>query len=1410
MTARPIAPIAALLVAVACYADKPQPQFLFDGRSLEGWQGNTESWRVENGAIVGEIPAGKPLARNEFLFWDGELGDFELSLEFRISGAPGTNSGIQFRSQRLPNREAGGYQADLDDGATWLGRIYDEHGRALIAERGTRVAIAPDGRRWVDTFAEPSDFADLLHPSGEWNSYQISAVASHVELRVNGELVAVLDDREQSEAEFSGALALQLHSGEGPAKLEFRDIQLVDLGKTELPTGDDSDALTGPPAESIAPVGEDGRPLNFSFESNSLQDWTAEGDAWQSQPGRYFEPDTPRRKAETPTTPVGSFWIGDHTAERDRGTGTLTSAPFIVTHRWGSYMVGGGENINLTRVEIVEAETGKIVQQSFGDNSDTLRREVVDFQPLMGKQVFIRLVDQSAELNGRVAFDDFVFHDREPVFTTENLATARLHESPVLWHLQPNSAEPTSIENLDAQKVVRGMSVQPGFVAELVAAEPQVHQPIAFTFDERGRIWVAEAHSYPNKRPEGEGKDRIIIFEDADGDGSFDKQTVFADGLNLVSALEVGLGGVWVGAAPELLFIPDANGDDHPDGPPEVLLDGWGYQDTHETLNSFTWGPDGWLYGLQGVFTHSLVGKPGDASEDRHRLRAGVWRYHPQRHEFEIFASGGSNQWGLDYNEIGDLFMTHCRSFHGGGGTTYVIRNAHFWNQANSDYAPFISNRSADFAPDLKNYLPSSARYDSGEGGAGKPGTTAVYGGHSHVGTMIYLGDNWPDAYRDHLFTNNLHGQQINHQHNVRQGSAYETFHAGYDLLFAPDPTYLPVDLDYGPDGAAYIIDWCDHQHCHFPVNEAWERHNGRIYRLAWADTWQPRTVDLGKMSDTELADLHTHRSEWFTRTARRLLQERSAKRAIQPAALEILKLQSTEAEEVSQRLRAIWTLFVTENLNTDAIAVAARDESDAIRSWAVRLATQTGGDPALPLESIVELARNDPSPVVRLAIASAAPALPKATRWEIVEALAAHGEDANDRFLPKMVWFALAPLVEDDFARAARIASEGELPTLADSIHWHAARSAEGRRTLLAGIALNVLPQPERIARVMAFALRSETALEPPTVWSKAKQRLRSYPLSTNESDSVDYLSALFGDSDALAKTRAKLADESLPIEARGAALDILKRVNDQEAAPHFVEALDNQTLRPLAIPLIGQTNSRDGARKLIALFDSLAVSEQAAALTVLTSSPALAKELIAAVTSEGLDRKHLNSLHLRQMRALNDASIDRELDRLWPQVAQTDAEAQRRIEHLTEVYDGYPKWSLSEENGRMAYLRTCSVCHKFDGEGVAIGPDLDGSSRNGANYFLENIIAPNAVVGANYQLNIITKIDGSALSGMIEAENENTVTVRTAADSVVVPKNQIQSRETLPQSMMPAGLLDGLSEREILELLKYLTASR
>src|SRR5262249_35100720 len=279
-----------------------------------------------------------------------------------------------------------------------------------------------------------------------------------------------------------------------------------------------------------------------------------------------------------------------------------------------------------------------------GIEEENLRRVVVDLQPHKGKEMFIRLVDKHSGQWGHINFDDFRFYDKKPNFPP-----------------RPRTAlDAYKYAGLPPQKAAQVMTVPEGFDVTLFAGEPDVVQPIALALDDLGPLWVAEAYSYPVRRKDKDAKDRILIFADTKGTGKFDKRTVFYEGLNLVSGLEVGFGGGWVGAAPYLLFIPDRDGDGKPDGPPEVVLDGWGYQDTHETLNTFIWGPDGWLYGCHGVFTHSRVGKPGTPDKDRTPINAGIWRYHPQKKQFEVFAHGTSNPWGVDFNDHGDAFCTAC------------------------------------------------------------------------------------------------------------------------------------------------------------------------------------------------------------------------------------------------------------------------------------------------------------------------------------------------------------------------------------------------------------------------------------------------------------------------------------------------------------------------------------------------------------------------------------------------------------------------------------------------------------------------------------------------------------------------------------------------------------------------------
>jgi putative membrane-bound dehydrogenase-like protein len=1400
-TAAALLPGLSLVSAIATAAEPaPAPQALFDGQSLGGWEGTPGVWRVEDGAITGEIKDGGKLDRNEWIYWKDEVHDFEFEAEYRITGGPTANSGVQIRSHRAANGQASGLQCDLDDGKVWLGRIYDEHGRALLMERGTRVSIAPDGRRWADPFAEPKSFTAVAKPN-EWNRYRIRASGSHVEVWVNGVFFGALDDHEAKAAEYSGRLAFQLHSGPGPAKVQFRNITLRDLGKTEFPPATQSQGGAGS-AEMFRPVGADGQPLNLNFETGTLKDWTVEGGGWEKQPVKGDTVEARGRGQKSRHT--GDWWVGGYESGLgDAGTGTLTSASFAVTHPWASFLVGGGSEVAAVRVEIVDGETNKVFHTAAGREEEDMRREIVDMRPLMGKKVFIRLFDRGTKAWHHINYDDFVFHKEPPVVLAEEMG--RVKQSPVLWHLRPNPAKPTAVPNAEAQHTVANMKLTHGFQAELIAAEPDVRQPVAFAIDEKGRLWVLEAFSYPNKQPDGKGKDRVLIFADKDGDGVFEKPTLFVDGINLGSGIEVGFGGVYIGAAPELLFYPDKNNDDKPDGPPEVLLDGWGYQDTHETLNSFSWGPDGWLYGCHGVFTNSLVGRPGTQPQDRKRINAGIWRFHPVRKEFEIFAHGGSNQWGLDYNESGHFFMTHCRSFFGGGGTTYVIHNAHYWNQANNGYAPFISNAGPDFAPALKNYLPASALYDSGEGGAGKPGTTAVFGGHSHIGTMIYQGANWPAAYRGHLFTHNLHGHQINHQVNVRKGSAYETMHAGADLAYTPDPRYMGVDLQSGPDGAVYTIDWFDQQHCHTPIEEKWDRTNGRIYRLSWAATYKPVKVDLNALTDLELAKLQLHEDDWYRRHARKLLMQRAASGRVKRDAIDFLSDLAGHPDP-HVVLRGMWALHQCGK--PSMLALWATHPDDIVRAWAVQLGRE-GQNMEIWSDQYEALAKNDPSPAVRLALASVLPRVPAEECWKIAAALAAHKEDATDRFLPKMIWFGLATVAKSDWKRALEIAKTTPIAELADSIRWAAAQDEAGREALAAATAELQPEAAGRVARIAAFALRDQASLKPPTGIAAATAAIGKTD-DPNVTAAMNELAAVFGDTGILTKMRAVLADTNAPMAERKTAFALLKRTGDKEALPVFAALLDTPAFRADVIPLLGRSDDPAVATALLQRYDKLPPAQRSATLAALTSRTPLAMTLVKAMAAGTFDKKQITALHLRQMQNLGSEELNQMLEKTWGKFNPTNESAQATIKKYKKIFSEAPLWAYEANKGREVFAKVCASCHAHGGGDPKIGPDLGGTWRNGADYFLENIADPNAVIGEAFQLTIVTKKDGSVVAGAVEKDTDTAVTLRTLTESVTVPKAEIKGTEKLPQSLMPPGLLEALTEREAIELLKFLVSEK
>ena len=405
-----------------------------------------------------------------------------------------------------------------------------------------------------------------------------------------------------------------------------------------------------------------------------------------------------------------------------------------------------------------------------------------------------------------------------------------------------NTQNPADI-SLTPQQSLEKITVPAGFNVTLFAGEPDLRRPIAFDFDDRGRLWVVENYAHPVWDKDNQS-DRVLIFQDTDNDGTFDTRKVFWDKGRYLSAIAVGHGGVWLGNTPELIFIADKDGDDVPDGPAVTVLDGFQIS-SNNVLNNFHWGPDGMLYGAIGLSEKSKIGKPGSNDKQRTVISRGLWRMDPITHDFEVIADGMVNPWGADFNQYGDLFTTNTVIAH----LWHIVPGMYCQRRATEGDYQYVYERVQSNA----NHL----HWGGGAWTSSRESTdlhSVAGGGHAHCGAMVYLGDNWPAKYRGALFTNNLHGNRVNSDVLVPHDSTYVAEHAD-DFLFGNDPWFRGLTIKYGPDGTVFVSDWHDFGECH--DSDGSHRSSGRIYRISYGT---PKTFqgDLRKMTNLELGELHS------------------------------------------------------------------------------------------------------------------------------------------------------------------------------------------------------------------------------------------------------------------------------------------------------------------------------------------------------------------------------------------------------------------------------------------------------------------------------------------------------------------------------------------------------------------------
>ncbi len=1005
---------------------------------------------------------------------------------------------------------------------------------------------------------------------------------------------------------------------------------------------------------------------------------------------------------------------------------------------------------------------------------------------------------------------------------------------------------PASSPALSPDEAQKAFKVPPGFEVRLFAAEPDVVNPVAMTWDERGRLWVLELYEYPLGAAAGQKpRDRIRILEDTDNDGRADKVSTFADGLNLATGILVGNGGVYVGQAPDLLFLEDTNGDDVCDKR-TVLLTGFGLHDRHELLNGFTWGPDGWLYMTHGVFTHSTVKIP-EATTPGIEMTAAVARFDPRTKKFEIYADGTSNPWGVDFDKYGNAFVSACvidHLFHMAPGGIYV-------RQGGVPQNPY----SYEMLPSIVEHKHHMAAY---------------------CGICIYQGDMFPEEYQGHVFMGNIHQNALNHDKLTPNGSSFKAT-AEPDFVTTSDGWFMPISEQVGPDGALWIGDWYDKYPCYQNAQadpEGVDRTRGRIWRVVY-NTHAPGTpmasrpekeMDLRKLKSEELVKLLEHPNVWQRKTAQRVLSEkiitdRNVQQSVSAQTLTQLTKALNDGKSSDAGRNALWTLFNADLLDAAILNIksALTNTDPAIRVWALKAYAKQFATDWSMLSKNIEQNREllepislgfvstfgklatDPDPSVRLAVATACRQLvsssltidtdinTKVPVGKILTKLIQSSADAKDPLIPYMIWMASEPLVaanpeaglkwltEHGFesmpitgilARKGmrRICDTGEREKMDKAFNFILTlaneRSAEHRSEQSNALRSN---QDALLLAALDGLIEGQKA-KPllPTVDTQPLFKILA--ASPELKERGQQLGTLWGDAAATEKTLAAINDPKASNEDRLKAIEAAKQLKNESARDAMLKLVASEKNEGLIIEGLRALSTIGGdavAGEIIKNWKGFSPTVRAAAADVLVSRPTWTRELL-----NSLEDKNISPLEI-------SASVARTLvNSKNPNFAARAAQLLGRVRDLNpdkiKVIGEKKKMVLATEpnleHGHEVAKKTCFVCHKLYGEGAEVGPDLTGVGRSTLDALLANVIDPNQIIGKGYENVFVETKDERSLGGRLIENSDSHIKLLSAGPKEdTISKSDITSMKVSDSSVMPEGL-EQMPEEDFRDLIWFI----
>lgn len=953
-------------------------------------------------------------------------------------------------------------------------------------------------------------------------------------------------------------------------------------------------------------------------------------------------------------------------------------------------------------------------------------------------------------------------------------------------------------QGFEAGKAAERMVASPGFEVRLIASEPLVRQPLSVTFDTRGRMWVIQYLQYPNpaglkavkqdqylrtvwdKVPQPpplgpRGADKITILEDPDESGRYRRARDFVTGLNLATGLALGRGGAFVLQSPYLLFYADRNGDDIPDGDPEVLLSGFGMEDSHAHANSLVWGPDGWLYGAQGS---TVTGKVRGIE-----FQQGIWRYHPVTRAFELFSEGGGNTWGLDFDRNGQLI---AGTNYGGHAMLHQMQGA-YHVKGFSKHGPLHNSHAYGYF----EHVP----YRNFEGG------------HVTCGGVVYQGGAFGPERENQYIAGNLLSSVVNWHRMEPVGSTFKAAHAG-TAMDARDTWFRPIDLLVGPDAGVYVVDWYDKRATHLDPLDTWDRSNGRIYRLHRKGAAPLSSPDLDTKTDRELVSLLSHRNAWWRREARRILVERRALGAV--PALEKL----VAGEDHALALEALWTIHGIGDLGGDPARAALGHPSEHARAWAVRLLGDKGIVSETQFGEMLEQLKREKSPIVLAQAAATAKRLPDAQSLAILATVLRDSSVASDPYVPLLSWWAMEAVAGRSPGAVAgwiQDVSAWDYPIFRATVAGRLARrwmtsGTPSEAAALARVWRDAGNAHQDRRKALTDGLEqalSGTALSAPPAGLAAL----ASELGQSGDARLTRLAARMGDSATRARVLAGVVDPGTPVAKRAQMLDLAVVIDPAVVAPvaqAWIRGTDAQG-RKAALGALARIPGSAWARDVVAGYAGMPAGEKSAARSLLGSRPETGKTLAKAIDEGVIPLPDLGVEEARKLAQLGDEELTAWVEKRFGRLTSTPGEKQARSSYINLVVNRHGKGDPAI--GREIFRKQCANCHQFGIEGKKLGPDLATADRSNLMHLIGNIVDPSASIRPEFQSQVIQTTEGRVLTGVVVEANANAVVVADSKNErLTLPRSRIEAITASPQSIMPEKLLDGLADEELAHFFSFL----